>query len=166
MSGHHRYQLTPLERRVLVVHNRSLEGKVLRWPEGHHNVRYTELPSPMECRRLTTRAATVVAPSTWIEYFGLAVVEAMAATVPVVAAAHGILVEFVHAQVTGLLHRTGDAASLAECLHRVLDDGDRNRELGAAAHHCYDARFTPEVRLAARVAGYQEAIAGRLCESI
>ncbi|MDQ4022020.1 MAG: glycosyltransferase [Actinomycetota bacterium] len=139
---------------------------MLRWPEGHDDARYTGLRCPPECRGLTARAATVVAPSTWMESFGLAVVEAMAPTVPVVTAAHGTLVEFVHVPVTGLLQRPGDVASLAEHLRQVLDDGERNHQLGATAHHCYEARFTREVRLAALVAGYGAAIAGRLCESI
>jgi glycosyltransferase involved in cell wall biosynthesis len=108
----------------------------------------------------------VVVPSIWIEPFGLVVVEAMAAAVPVVAAAHGALMELVHHQVTGLLHRPGDAASLAECMRQILSDGDCNRKFGAAGRRCYETRFTPEIGLAALLAGYGAAIADHLCESV
>lgn len=105
-------------------------------------------------------------PTIGMEPFGLVVVEAMAAGVPVVAAAQGALVEIVQDQVTGLLHRPGDAVSLAQCVRQVLSDADRNRELGAAARRCYQARFTPKMGLAALVDGYEAAIAGHLCESV
>jgi glycosyltransferase involved in cell wall biosynthesis len=137
-----------------------LDEEVGCWARGRDDVAYLGLRNKAECQELTARSAAVVAPSTWMETFGLVVVEAMAAAVPVVAAAHGAFVELVHDQVTGLLHRPGNAASLADCLHSVVADFDRNLALGDAGRRCYEAGFTPEVALVAMVASYEAAIAG------
>jgi glycosyltransferase involved in cell wall biosynthesis len=103
----------------------------------------------------------VVAPSTWLEAFGLVVVEAMAAGVPAVAAGHGAFVELVEDGVTGLLHRPGEAASLASCLRRITADPALGRELGRAARSRYERDFSPAVGLERLVEGYRSAIAGR-----
>ena len=98
-------------------------------------------------------------PSTWLETFGLVVVEAMAAGVPAVVAGHGSLAELVDDGVTGLTHQPGDAASLAESLRRIVADPEHNRALGKAARADYEQRFSPRAGLANLVAGYRAAIA-------
>jgi glycosyltransferase involved in cell wall biosynthesis len=137
-----------------------LQDEVTRWAQGREDVRYLGLRGPAECRDLVARAAAVVAPSTWLEAFGLVVVEAMAAGVPAVAAAHGAFGELVEDGVTGLLHRPGDPESLASCLRRVVAAPARNRELGEAARRRYERDFTPSVGLDRLLAGYRAAIAG------
>lgn len=136
-----------------------LQEEVRQWAQDRDDAQFVGLRSQTECRELTARSSAVVAPSAWMEPFGLVVVEAMAAAVPAVASAHGAFVELVHDGVTGTLHKPGDAASLADCLRHVLVDVDRNLELGDAARRCYEAGFTPAVGLAALVAGYEAAIA-------
>jgi glycosyltransferase involved in cell wall biosynthesis len=137
-----------------------LDAQVAEWARGRDDVRCLGLRSKAECRELTARAAAVVAPSTWMEAFGLVVVEAMAAGVPAVAAAHGAFVELVEDGVTGLLHRPGEPDSLADCLRRIVASPERNRELGEAARRRYEKDFTPSVGLDNLVAGYRAAIAG------
>ncbi|MBV8992183.1 MAG: glycosyltransferase family 4 protein, partial [Pseudonocardiales bacterium] len=137
-----------------------LHGELARWAQDRENVRYLGLQTRAECAELVARAAVVVAPSAWLEAFGLVVVEAMAAAVPAVAAAHGAFVELVEDGVTGLLHQPGDADSLAECLRRVVATPERNREMGQAARRRYQRDFTPSVGLDRLVAGYEAAIAG------
>jgi glycosyltransferase involved in cell wall biosynthesis len=101
-----------------------------------------------------------VAPSAWLEAFGLVVVEAMAAGVPAVAAGHGAFTELVEDGRTGLLHRPNDARSLAECLRSIVASPARNRQLGQAARHRYEQDYTPAVGLTRLVDGYRSAIAG------
>jgi glycosyltransferase involved in cell wall biosynthesis len=137
-----------------------LHGELARWAQDRDDVRYLGLQTRAECAELVARAAAVVAPSAWLETFGLVVVEAMAAGVPAVAAAHGAFVELIHDGVTGLLHRPGDAGSLAECLRRVVASTDTNRKMGRAARHRYEQDFTPSSGLNRLVAGYEAAIAG------
>ncbi|MGW3243567.1 glycosyltransferase [Streptomyces sp. NPDC001070] len=138
-----------------------LEREVTAWAAGRDDVRYVGLYDPAECRQAVARSVAVVAPSTWLEAFGLVVVEAMAAGVPTVAAGHGAFVELVEDGVTGLLHRPGEAASLASCMRRITADAAGNREMGRAARRRYEHGFSPAVGLERLVEGYRAAIAGR-----
>lgn len=136
-----------------------LEGEVRRWVGDRDDVHYLGLQSRTECRKLMARTAVLVVPSVWLETFGLVLVEAMAAAVPAVAAAHGGCADLIDDQVTGLLHQPGDAASLVDCLRRALADASWNLALGTAARRRYERYFTPQVGLTALVTGYEHAIA-------
>ncbi|MEV6395251.1 glycosyltransferase [Streptomyces sp. NPDC051907] len=138
-----------------------LEPEVAAWAAGRDDVRFVGLYDVAECRQAVARSVAVVAPSTWLETFGLVVVEAMAAGVPAVAAGHGAFVELIEDGVTGLLHRPGEHASLAHCLRRVAADHGRNQEMGQAARRRYEQGFSPAVGLERLVEGYRSAIAGR-----
>ncbi|MFF2040601.1 glycosyltransferase [Kitasatospora sp. NPDC058170] len=138
-----------------------LEPEVTAWAAGRDDVRYAGLYDPAQCREAMARSVAVVAPSMSPETFGLVVAEAMAAGVPAVAAGHGAFVELVEDGVTGLLHRLGDAASLASCIRRVTADPDGNREMGRTARRRYEQAFSPAVGLERLVEGYRTAIAGR-----
>jgi glycosyltransferase involved in cell wall biosynthesis len=135
-----------------------LQDEVARWARDRDDVRYTGLLDRAGCRDLTARSAAAVVPSAWLEAFGLVVVEAMAAGVPAVATAHGAFVELIDDGVTGLLHRPGDAGSLASSLRGIVADPARNREMGDAARRRYELGFTPQVGLERLVAGYEAAI--------
>lgn len=137
-----------------------LAHEVARWALGRDDVRCVGLQTKEQCAALTAAAATIVAPSSWMESFGLVVVEAMAAGVPAVAAGHGAFTELICDGVSGLLHRPGDPASLAERLQRIVADPERNRAMGGAARGDYEAGFTPAEGLRALVAGYRDVIAG------
>ncbi|WP_199431150.1 glycosyltransferase family 4 protein [Qaidamihabitans albus] len=145
---------------LVIAGTGPLEQEVARWAAGRPDLRYLGLCDKEECRELTARAVAVVAPSTWLETFGLVVVEAMAAGVPTVAAAHGAFVELIDEGVTGLLHRPGEAGDLADCLRRVTATPGRNREMGTAARRRYERDFIPAVGLDRLVAGYEAAISG------
>ncbi len=146
---------------LVIAGTGPLEGEVTAWAAGRDDVRYVGLYGPEQCRRAVARSVAVVAPSTWLEAFGLVVVEAMAAGVPTVAAGHGAFVELVEDGVTGLLHRPGETASLAACLRRITAEPDRNRRMGLAARRRYEQGFSPAVGLESLVEGYRAAIAGR-----
>lgn len=138
-----------------------LEREVTAWAAGRDDVRYAGLLDRDECRRAVARSVAVVAPSTWLEAFGLVVVEAMAAGVPAVAAGHGAFTELVEDGVTGLLHRPGEAASLASCLRRITAEGAPGEAMGRAARLRYEQGFSPAVGLERLLEGYRSAIAGR-----
>lgn len=138
-----------------------LEREVTAWAAGRDDVRYAGLLGPAECRRAIARSAAVVAPSTWLEAFGLVVVEAMAAGVPVVAAGHGAFVELVEDGVTGVLHQPGEPASLASGIRRIAAEPALGREMGEAARRRYEQGFSPAVGLERLLEGYRTAIAGR-----
>ncbi|MCX4831975.1 glycosyltransferase [Streptomyces sp. NBC_00006] len=138
-----------------------LEAEVTAWAAGRDDVHYAGLLDPAECRKVVARSVAVVAPSTWLEAFGLVVVEAMAAGVPAVAAGHGAFVELVEEGATGLLHRPDEHTSLAACIRRIADDPDLGREMGQAARRRYEKYFSPAVGLEHLEEEYRTAIAGR-----
>lgn len=138
-----------------------LEPEVTAWAAGRDDVRHVGLLDPAECRKAIAGSVAVVAPSTWLEAFGLVVVEAMAAGVPVVAAGHGAFVELVEDGVTGLLHKPGESASLSSCIRRITGEPAGNREMGEAARRRYEKGFSPAVGLDRLVDEYRTAIAGR-----
>jgi glycosyltransferase involved in cell wall biosynthesis len=146
---------------LVIAGTGPLEREVTAWAAGRDDVRYVGLLDPAECRKFVARSVAVVAPSTWLEAFGLVVVEAMAAGVPVVAAGHGAFVELVEHGATGLLHRPGESASLASCIRRIAAEPARNREMGQAARRRYEQGFSPAVGLERLVEEYRTAIAGR-----
>ena len=116
---------------------------------------------PRPVGRWSPAPRSVVAPSVWLETFGLVVVEAMAAGVPAVAAAHGAFTELIDDGVCGVLHQPGNAASLEASLRRIVLDTEHNLALGRAARRRYEAKFTPETGLAALIGGDQAAISDR-----
>ncbi|MER7396184.1 glycosyltransferase [Streptomyces sp. NPDC000151] len=146
---------------LVIAGTGPLEREVTAWAAGRDDVRYVGLYDTAECQRAVARSVAVVAPSTWLEAFGLVVVEAMAAGVPTVAAGHGAFVELVEDGVTGLLHQPGEPASLASCIRRITAGPARNREMGQAARRRYERGFSPAVGLERLVEEYRTAIAGR-----
>lgn len=78
-------------------------------------------------------ARCLVFPSVCYETFGLSVAEAAARGVPAIVSDATGAVERVDDNVTGWHTRAGDAADLAECLRRVLDDASVTKA-GTAAY--------------------------------
>jgi glycosyltransferase involved in cell wall biosynthesis len=131
-----------------------MSDEVAAWAATRPEVRFVGLQDTASARALVSDAVAVVVPSTWQETFGLVVVEAMAAGVPSVVAAHGSLAELVADGVTGLHHLPGNAPSLATAMTRVRSLPG----LGAAARDEYERKFTPAVGLANLEAGYREVV--------
>ncbi|GGY69909.1 glycosyl transferase [Streptomyces olivaceoviridis] len=138
-----------------------LEREVTAWAAGRDDVRYAGLLDPAQVRQAVARSVAVVAPSVAMETFGLVVAEAMAAGVPAVAAGHGAFVELVEDGVTGLLHRPGESASLAQCVRRIAARPELGREMGEAARRRYEKGFSPAVGLQRLEEEYRAALAGR-----
>ncbi len=67
------------------------------------------------------------------EAFGMALLEAQASGLPVVAGAGGGVAGIVAHEVTGLLAAPGDAAAFAAAVRRLLVDRDLRRRFGEAA---------------------------------
>ena len=73
-----------------------------------------------------------VVPSTEPESFGLVAIEAMAARKPVIAAAHGGILDIVEDGVTGLLTTPGDSNALSDALMTLIRDRNIRTQMGIA----------------------------------
>jgi len=90
------------------------------------------------------------------EGLGVAALEAMAAGLPVVAAAVGGLAESVEEGRTGLLVPPDDPARLAAALERLLADGELRRELGARGVRRVGERYSSRAMGGGNRSIYQE----------
>lgn len=82
------------------------------------------------------------APSTDPEPFGRVAIEAMAHSLPVIAAGHGGLAEIVVDGETGLLVQPGSAPALAQAIERLAVDPDLRQRQGAAGLLRQQQHFT------------------------
>ena len=96
------------------------------------NLRFLGAVDEAERQRLFAGAAVELMPSRF-EGFGMVAAEAMAAGVPLVAAASGSLPEVVDAPNGGVLVPAGDAPALAAAVERLLDDPAARERLSATA---------------------------------
>lgn len=103
--------------------------------------------TPDEIRALLHRSQFLVAPSTCLETFGLAAVEAYSCGVPVIAFAHGGLGELVVDGVTGLLAAPGDVADLTAKILWAHAHPEQMLRMGRAAYQRYLERYTPQHNL-------------------
>ncbi|MFW6154281.1 MAG: glycosyltransferase [Planctomycetota bacterium] len=99
-----------------------------------------------------------VQPSLW-EGFGLAVAEAMAASLPVVATDIPGLNEVATSD-TALLVRPGEAHPFADALAALAASDDLRDRLGAAGRARVEARFSVDRFVAAHAALYERVVAG------
>ena len=104
------------------------------------------------------RASVAVLPALWWENGPMAVLEAAAAGVPVVATAMGGIPEMVRHDRTGLLVPPGDAVALARALTVLLEDPARARALGEAGRALVRAHHDPGAHVAALQEAYRDAI--------
>jgi L-malate glycosyltransferase len=100
----------------------------------------------------------VLASASRTEAFGMAMVEAMACGVPVVATATEGAREIVADGLTGLVVPIGDAQALAVATVSLLEDGPRRLELGGRGRESARARFSLERMVEATERVYTEAL--------
>lgn len=102
----------------------------------------------------------VLVVSSTTEGFSLAIVEAMAAGVPVVATRCGGPEEIVDDGVTGLLVPPADPRALAGAIDRVLDDDGLRNRLSTNAKRSVRERFSEGAMIAAYSSLYEEVLEG------
>ena len=94
-----------------------------------------------DVERLLPGATVAVVPSLWEEAFGLTVVEAMAAGVPVIATAVGGIPELLRDGEDGVLVPAGDPRRMADRIGWLLREDDIRERIGNAARHEARSRF-------------------------
>ncbi len=92
------------------------------------------------------------------EGFGLVLVEAIRAGVPVIASASGGIADVIKAGETGVLVPEGDATALAAAVTALRADPAKSESMAANARRDVDARFSASAIAAAYEAAYQQAV--------
>lgn len=161
MAGWDRYLGQPGEPglNLVIVGGGPLEDEVAAWAAARPSVTMTGTVSGDRVAGYMASARAVLLPSTWEETFGLVAVEAMAAGVPPVAAAHGSFPELITPGVDGALFSPGDPDALALAIADVDSNPGRYADYGDQARKTYEERFDPERIMAELVEIYRFAIA-------
>ncbi len=94
------------------------------------------------------------------EPFGLAIVEAMAAGVPVIATSSEGAREIIEADKTGKLVPIGDAEALADAIRELLDDPKTRESLAGNARRMVSERFSLDRMVARTEQVYQRVLEG------
>ena len=94
------------------------------------------------------------------EPFGLAIVEAMAAGVPVIATSSEGAREIIEADKTGKLVPIADAEALADAICELLDDRNMRERLASNALGMVSERFSLDLMVARTEQVYQEVLGG------
>ena len=102
--------------------------------------RLPKLTRPCGNRAQLQQTDILTLPS-FVESLPMAVIEAFAYGVAVVATPVGAVPEVVTHERNGLLVPVGDAAALADALNRLIEDGALRRRLGDAARRDHAERY-------------------------
>ena len=126
--------------------------------ESPNNVEFLGQIEPAEVAELYRGARLAVVPSTCLEGFGLAAVEAMGQGTPVVASNTGALSEVVDDGVTGLLFESGNDADLASKVGALWDDTDRRRRMARSGRDKAVREYGEDIHFERLMAVYAKAI--------
>lgn len=113
-----------------------------------------------EVLRIVAHARVQVIPSECFEGLPLALVEAYAHGVPVIASRIGSLAELVVPEKTGLLFEPRDASGLAAQVRRLWSDPALRSRLRLGAREQYAAAYTPERSLEMLLRLYEDLASG------
>jgi glycosyltransferase involved in cell wall biosynthesis len=144
---------------LVIVGGGPLENEVAEWAATRPSVEMTGTVSGDQCAKIISHARAVLLPSIWEETFGLVAVEAMAAGVPPIAAAHGSFTELITPRVDGVLFSPGDPAALAAAIADVEKDPELYAIYGDQARKTYERRFDPQRSMEELINIYRFAIA-------
>ena len=101
------------------------------------------------------------APALYGETFGLYVLEAMAAGVPVVQPAHAAFPEVIEGTGGGIVCDPGSARALADAIASLLDDPEEARRLGEARRASVLERYNVDSMAGGILSVYQKLVAAR-----
>jgi glycosyltransferase involved in cell wall biosynthesis len=101
----------------------------------------------------------LVVPSEWYEGFPMCIAEAFACSTPVLCSRLGGMEEIVNDQRTGLHFTAGDAGDLARKIEWALNHTSELGEMGRAARHEYETRYTAERNYSCLMEIYQQTVA-------
>jgi len=102
-------------------------------------------------------ADCMIQPS-YRESFSMVLLESMACGVPTVSSNVDGIPEVVEQGITGLMFEPNDALGMANAMHSILTDSEKQKEMGRAGRERAARLFNPESKIAQYVGCYREAI--------
>ncbi|MDR7334838.1 glycosyltransferase family 4 protein [Roseateles asaccharophilus] len=120
---------------------------------------FSFVPFVSDIRPVWLAADIAVVPSTEPEPFGMVAIEAMAAGVPVIVAAHGGLLDIVEHGLSGLHFTPRDAGALADTLHRLATDQNLRSQLGSQGQQRQQRCFSAESQIESLERVYDDMLA-------
>jgi glycosyltransferase involved in cell wall biosynthesis len=148
--------------RLRIVGDGPLREEVARRATGGR-IEYLGGLSRKQVQALMHEAAVLIFPSVCYENFPLAIVEAFASGVPVVASEIGAMAEIIEDGRTGLHFRPGDPEDLATKIKWVTNHPAELGQMRRAARAEYLLKYTPERNYQLLTGTYDRAIRARFC---
>ena len=130
-----------LDIEVAIAGRGPLEPEVRAAASHDKRIRYLGYLTGEDKLAALTRAGYLLLPSLWYENAPVAIVEAGAYGLGVVASDIGAIPEFVERNATGILFPAGDSTALAQTMRRLAGDPEALPNL-AARSRSFAARFT------------------------
>jgi glycosyltransferase involved in cell wall biosynthesis len=127
---------------LVIVGDGPLAGDVRRAAASDARIDWRGLCSRARTAEALRGASFLIFPSEWQEAFGLVLIEAFAAGLPVIAAAIGAGAALVESGRTGLHFAPRDHEALAARVRWAWGERDRMTEMGDAAYAVYQTRYT------------------------
>ncbi len=126
--------------------------------QGKNNIEFVGFLSAHEVKKALTRAFALIVPSLWYETFGLVVIEAFSAGVPVLASRVGALQDLVENGRTGFLFKRGEAEDLAEKAFWLWTHPEERDRMGREARRVFEEKYTAERNYRILMEIYKKAI--------
>ena len=150
-----------MSRPLEIIGDGPLRGLVEQASRQHPSIRCRGRLPHAEAMETLSNSAFLVFPSTWLEPFGLTMIEAMACGRPVLAFANGAAPEIVTHGQDGWLVRDPTPQGLAAAVHNAWRSVDRIPAMSAAARETYERRFAPAPHVRGLMRVFKEALATR-----
>ena len=146
-------------RRLTIIGSGPQEAILHELAGGDDSIHFTGQLTHNETLSTLKQADLLVCPSLWAEPFGLSVIEAMGAGIPVISTNLGGPAEIIADGIDGHLLPAGDISALSHMLSKCLNDRDGLKAKGRAARLNYLRQYTPHRHAQQLTQCFQQVIA-------
>ena len=146
-------------RRLTIIGTGPQEAILHELARGDNSIHFTGQLSVHETLATLKQADLLVHPSLWEEPFGLSVIEAMGAGIPVISSNLGGPAEIIADGVDGYLIPPGDIPALSHTLSHCLNTPEKLKAKGRAARLNYLRQYTPHRHAQQLTQCFQQVIA-------
>lgn len=130
-------------RRLTIIGTGPQEAMLHELAAGDESIQFTGQLSLHETLGTLKQADLLVCPSLWAEPFGLSVIEAMGAGIPVISSNLGGPAEIIADGIDGYLVPPGDISALSHTLSHCLNAPEKLKAKGRAARLTYIRQYSP-----------------------